>query len=145
MTRTAAFIFAALGLATAALAHTGVQNPAVMARMDVMSAIGDSMKVLGTMAKGEAAFDADRAKEASLAIARHAAETPALFKAPEDDPMSEALPKIWETFDDFTAKSEALEAIAMELSGSMTTLDDVRTGVAKLGAACKACHADYRE
>ncbi|NNF90114.1 MAG: cytochrome c, partial [Boseongicola sp.] len=43
-------------VASAALAHQGVKNPAVKARMDVMSAIGDNTKLLGRMAKGEVAF-----------------------------------------------------------------------------------------
>ena len=88
-----------------ALAHAGVENPAVKARMDAMSDIGAGTKVLGNMARGRVAFDAAEAEaEAALArIATRAAETPALFEAQEDDPKSEALPAIWADFADFSA------------------------------------------
>ncbi|MEP0941569.1 MAG: cytochrome c [Rhizobiaceae bacterium] len=134
----------ALG-ATAALAHTGVKNPAVMARMNGMSAISDNVEVLGTMAKGQVAFDAASAKTAARAIARHSAESVDLFAAQETDPKSEALPAIWENFDDFTAKAQDIEAFANEWSEKITTLEDVRAGMRLLGQSCKACHSLYRE
>ena len=76
--------------ATGALAHQGVKNPAVKARMDSMSAIGKSMKVLGGMAKGESSFDAMAVQAAVASIAEQAARTPALFEANETDPKSES-------------------------------------------------------
>lgn len=131
-------------IASAALAHQGVKDPAVMARMQGMGEIGKAMKTLGEMAKGEAAFNRKAARSAAKAIRAHAAQTPALFEAPATDPKSEARPKIWKQFDDFTAKSKALEKVAADLSGSIRNPDDLRTGVAALGAACKACHSEYR-
>ncbi|MEP1200574.1 c-type cytochrome [Tateyamaria sp.] len=140
------FVAATLALgATAALAHTGVKNPAVMARMNGMSAISDNVEVLGTMAKGQVAFDAASAKMAARAIARHSAESVDLFTAQETDPKSEALPAIWENFDDFTSKAQDLEAFANEWSEKISTLEDVRAGIRPLGQSCKACHSLYRE
>ena len=56
-------------LASAALAHQGVQNPAVMARMMGMTAIADATKALSEIAKGqrplaeaEAAWKSDEAR-----------------------------------------------------------------------------------
>lgn len=131
--------------ASAALAHGGVQNPAVLARMEAMTAIGDATKTLGEMAKGATAFDADIARAAARTIATHAAETPALFEAREEDPKSEALPAIWETFEDFTAKSRALETLAGNLASGLDTPDELRQGLGQLGGACKACHSEYRK
>ena len=137
---------ATAGAATnAALAHGGVQNPAVLARMDAMKAIGDATKVLGEMAKGATAFDAATAQAAAAEIAAHAAETPALFEAPETDAKSEALPGIWEDFADFTAKASALEARADTLASGLETPDDLNAGLGQLGEACTACHKAYRE
>ncbi|WP_299724381.1 cytochrome c [uncultured Tateyamaria sp.] len=138
-------ICAALLCATAALAHKGVTNPAVMARMNGMSAIADGVKVLGTMAKGQIAFDQASAREAASAIARHSAESVALFTPEESDPKSEALPAIWQNFDDFTAKARALEVLASDLATSITSLEDVQAGMGPLGASCKSCHSAYRE
>lgn len=128
-----------------ALAHSGVKNAAVKARMDAMSQIGSGMKVLGQMAKGEAAFDAAAARAAAAQIARHAGETPALFEAQEDDPKSEARAEIWANYPDFTARAGDLETLAAGLSQSISGAGDLRTAVPALGAACKGCHSKYRE
>ncbi|WP_136439509.1 c-type cytochrome [Pacificoceanicola onchidii] len=138
------FLIAAC-LGSVALAHGGVTNPAVMARMEAMKSTGDAMKVLGTMAKGARAFDAAEARAAAADVARFAAQTPALFEAPEDDPKAEALPAIWERFEDFTAKAQETEALALALSRSLQTEDDLKAGLMQLGASCKACHSEYRK
>ena len=140
-----ALAFGVVALGTSAIAHQGVQNPAVKARMESMSAMGAETKVLGQMAKGIAPFDRERARSAALAIAKYAAETPLLFREQEDDPKSEAKPEIWETFGDFAAKSGTLEALALDLSESIDSRDDLGAAVASLGDACKACHGAYRE
>ena len=45
-------LIAAFG--TVALAHSGVKNEALMKRMALMTSIAERMKVVGTMAKGQA-------------------------------------------------------------------------------------------
>ena len=140
-----AIALAAMLAATTALAHQGVQNPAVMARMESMGAIAENMKTLGTMAKGAREFDAQAAREAAAAIVQHAEQTPVLFEANETDPKSEAKSIIWDEFDDFTQKSDDLVRVATKISETDLTIDDVRAAVGALGATCKACHATYRE
>ena len=135
----------ALVTATTALAHQGVQNPAVLARMDGMRAIADNMKTLGQMAKGATDFDAARARAAAASIARHAAATPQLFETQETDPKSEARPAIWSDFADFAGKATELEAIAIGLSTSIDDPADVKAAMAVLRANCKSCHSVYRE
>ena len=134
-----------LATATAALAHQGVMNPAVKARMDGMSAIAESLKTLGMMARGATAFDAEAARGAASAIATHASALPGLFEANETDPMSEARPAIWTNFDDFSAKASELESIAAGLSASISTPEDLGPAMGSLGASCKSCHSIYRE
>lgn len=134
-----------ISLAGATLAHTGVKNAAVKARMDSMSAIAAEMKTLGQMAKGATAFDKKKAKEAAARIAKHAAETPILFEAEQDDPKSEAKSEIWDDFADFTVKSQRLESLALELTMSITAESDLAPAMKSLGALCQACHKDYRE
>lgn len=130
---------------TVALAHSGVKNPAVLARMESMKSTGKAMEVLSDMAKGKIAFDAGAARAAAADVARHSAQTPALFEAPATDPKTEALPVIWDRFDDFTAKSQETEEIALALSQSLATPDDLNAGLMQLGASCKACHREYRK
>lgn len=138
------FVLAITLSASVVLAHGGVKNPAVMARMDGMSAIADGMKALGAMAKGAVAFDAGAADAAVATIADHAARIPALFEAEESDPKSEAKPEIWADFGDFTDKAGALTDVANGLSGAIRSQGDLGPAMKQLGAACKSCHADYR-
>lgn len=135
----------ALVTATAALAHEGVQNPAVKARMDAMSAIAENMKRLGQMAKGSIEFDATMARSTAAAIAEHAVATPALFEVNETDPKSEARPEIWSNFEDFAAKAIELENIAIRFSTSINQQADLNAAMGALGANCKSCHSAYRE
>lgn len=131
--------------AAAALAHPGVQDPTVKAWMHSMSSIGDNTKVLGTMAKGEIAFDADAARNAARAIASDAAQISALFANPASDPKSEALPVIWETYSDFLAKAVSLELAASTAARDIATPADLRPALAAIGASCKGCHQIYRK
>ena len=132
-------------ISTAAMAHQGVKNPAVMARMEGMSAIAKHLKVIGEMAQGKTAFDATAAKAAAAGIAQHAEASVDLFRAEETDPKSEAKPEIWENFSDFEAQSYELAAIARALSVSISDPDDLKPALASLGQTCKSCHSDYRE
>ena len=136
---------AAVLVAGIAAAHNGVQNAAVMARMNAMSGIGAGMKILGQMAKGETPFDIQIARTAASSIAGHAAKTPELFKPEETDPKSEALPSIWLNFSDFAAKAKELEVTANKLSESISSMDDLQPAMGALGASCKSCHSDYRQ
>lgn len=132
-------------LGTVVLAHGGVKNATVMARMDAMKSIGDAMKIMGTMNKGSVAFDVETARTAAKTVALHAAQTPLLFQAPETDPKSEALPAIWDRFDDFSAKAQSMEKVASDLSQSLSTPEDLSNGMIQLGATCKSCHKEYRK
>lgn len=132
-------------LTTAALAHQGVQNAAVKARMDGMSAIGANMKTLGAMAKGQVAFDAGQAKEAAAAVAQEAARIPSLFEVQETDPKSEALPVIWSEFDRFTAIADDLEAAAIVAASALNGPEDLGPALKAIGGQCSACHKAYRE
>ncbi|NQY62048.1 MAG: cytochrome c, partial [Cognatishimia sp.] len=61
MRKTVLILTSSLMIASMALAHNGVKNPAVMARMQGMEQIGAASKVLGNMARGRVAFDAEAA------------------------------------------------------------------------------------
>ena len=143
--RSPAPIILAVFVASAVLAHEGVSNPAVMARMEGMKQIGESMKVLGQMSKGAVTFDEDAARTAAATIAHHAGETPKLFMAHEDDPKSEALPAIWQDFADFTAKAEAMEAVALKQADAIGSFESLKAAVVELGSTCQSCHKAYRE
>lgn len=130
---------------TAVLSHGGVEDPDVKNRMTGMSDMAKQMKTLGAMAKGAAEFDAGAGNAALARIAEEAAEIPALFEPEATDPKSEALPVIWEEFDRFTARAQALEQVTEALAGTIETRADLAPAMKKVGQACGACHSSFRE
>lgn len=125
-----------------AVAKEGVQDPGVKTRMDGMGVIAQNTKTLADMAQGKAAFDAATAQAAAAAIAGQAALIPTNFEGKHSDPVSEASPKIWENWDDFVSKSEALKTGAGSLDAS--TLENLQAGIGDVSGACRACHQSYR-
>lgn len=136
-------LLALLITGTVALAHTGVKNPDVKARMHLMKQIADATKVIGQMAKGAVPFDAERANAAARTLAKHSARVPALFETPADDPTSEARPAIWETFDEFIRLSEDMGRAAQ--SANIGSQEDAAAALKSLGQTCSACHELYRD
>ena len=130
------------GFAGAALAHSGVKNAAVKARMALMGEIKDATAVVGGMTKGEVAFDAARAAAARAALMSHAGQIAPAFEARESDPKSEARPGIWSDWADFAAKADVMAAAAAALdTGSLVGL---QASMGDLAASCGGCHKLYR-
>jgi cytochrome c556 len=128
-----------------AVAHTGVENPVVLERMQNMKAMADQMEVLVPMARGETDFDANRVAAALEALQRLAMEVPARFRMPEMDPQSEALPEIWESFEDFEARSNELLDIARSAySSQINDNRELIQVVRRIGSSCSSCHEGYR-
>lgn len=125
-----------------AVAKEGVQDPTVKARMDLMSTVGMSVKVLGDMATDKAPFDATAALAAQEALVAASSDIAAKFEPQATDPVSEAKPEIWSNWDDFVAKGEALNVAAEAIDAS--SLDGVKAGMAGVGPTCRACHSMYR-
>ncbi|MFN3845663.1 MAG: c-type cytochrome [Paracoccaceae bacterium] len=129
-------------VAGVAVAKEGVQDPTVKARMDLMSTIGMNTKVLGDMAGEKTAFDAAAAQNAKDALVAASAEIAAKFEPQATDPVSEAKPEIWTTWDAFVAKAGALNTAATVFDPS--SLDRVKASMGAIGGACKDCHSTYR-
>lgn len=129
--------------ATAATAHTGVTNPAVLARMEAMSAIAAEVKALTAMARGEVAFDASEVARAMEAIATTGGQVPVLFEKPESDPASEALPTIWTSYPEFTRRASAMIAAARTGAG-VTDAAALHDALGALAETCRSCHASFK-
>ena len=74
-----AFVMAPVGTSNM-LAHSGVLNKDVAARMTLMSNMGRNMGVLGKMLQKKAPFDQGKAVEAINNIEQLAVETPTVFE-----------------------------------------------------------------
>ena len=118
------------------------ENSGYVERSKLMQNIRLEFSVLARMSREKIEFDESLATSARLNLLRFAASTPAIF---EDDDLpinSEALPAIWENWDDFLSKSEDLE-FALE-GVDTSTLIDLRASLGNVGAACGSCHQKYR-
>ena len=112
------------------------------ARSKLMQNIRTEFSVLARMSREKIEFDKSLAESARLNLLKLAASTPVIF---EDDDLpinSEALPAIWQNWDDFVSKSEDLEFVLEGVDTS--TLIDLRSSLGNVGAACGSCHQKYR-
>jgi cytochrome c556 len=131
--------------ATIALAHEGATG-VVKERMDLMDRQKDDMKLIGQMAKGTTPFDAAKAAEAARDISVTAKKIHELFPEGSGGGKSEALPAVWENWDDFTTKADELGKAADTLAASLDGGDSEWKGAFQgVSDACKACHQDYRK
>ncbi len=135
---------AALGVSSAVFAHTGVQNPAVLARMDGMKSMGGQMEVLVPMVRGATAFDAAQVTAAMARLAEEADAAVILFRDREVDPRMEALEVIWTEYEDFEGRLTELARLARGYEGAIADLDALRGAVREIGASCTGCHEIYR-
>jgi len=138
------FALIALGIVgSVAVANADAHADAVAMRQALMKSVGGQTKILGDMAKGVTPFDAIAATAAAETLAAAAKEIPVKFETKSLEGETEALPIIWEQFDDFTAKAGAMGAAASATAG---VADQAALGAAmgNLGKACGACHETYR-
>ena len=128
--------------ASAVLAHTGVKNPQVLARMDGMKSMGEDPKTLGQMAKGATAYDMHLATVALASLQTQTNRIPELFAPEAHDPKSEATSTIWTDNDGFAARNAQMTT-ALE-AADISSPETIRLSLRGIGAACSACHEDYR-
>lgn len=135
--------FPALLIASAALAHTGVKDPQVKARMDGMATLGEHSKTLGGMVKGTTPFDAGKARATLTAMGEEAKNIAPLFTPPATDPKSEARPAIWTEWEAFQASAANMEQTIR--AAEIDTPAALNQSLRAIGAACSSCHKSYRE
>ena len=79
---------------------------------------------------------------AFVTVAEAGRHVPAQFEVQDLSAPSEALPAIWENWDDFVAKSEAMVRAA---DVAPADLAELRAGLGAVGRTCSACHEAYRK
>ena len=113
-------------------------------RMDRFKENKESMKAIKANRGGDASIIA---KEA-LAIEAWATQMTDFFPEGSTQSPSEALPAIWENFEDFKARATANANAASDLARLARSGADTRAltnGFKALGKTCKDCHNDYKE
>ena len=132
-------------LSSNVFAHDEVQNKAVKERMQAMQVMASNMKKLRAISKGNQAFDKSEARAVAGQIAAKASTVVTLFKEEETDPNTKAKPEIWFDYEDFSARAERLEQVALEQSKTISDLQDVKPAMFEVGKICKSCHELYKQ
>ncbi len=124
---------------------TAEEKEPIQARQDAMQAIGDAMKSLVGIVRGEAKFDAGVVASSAKTISDNLHAASELFPAGSDHGSVETWAKaeIWSHKPDFEGKLEAAHAAAIDLA-KVSEESAYRPAFSKLGSACKACHELYR-
>lgn len=142
---------------TSVKAHEGASG-IIKQRMDAMKSMGDYAKTVGDMFKGKATFDLSVIRTASQAFIRHGQTIPAQFPdTPESrkGSMSEALPAIWDDWQQFTALAEQFTRDSRQLDSVIAKLQisdaldnastrNVRAAFFKAVKNCSDCHELFR-
>lgn len=136
----------------AALAESHVDKAiagAIGARQSQMKLYAFNLGLLGDMAKGAVAYDADAAGKAAANLAALTRLDQSRMWPQGSDDMSvdgtRALPALWENLPDVMAKGAATaEAAAGMEAAAGAGLEQLQAALGPLGGACGACHKAYR-
>jgi len=124
----------------------GAQKLDVIAqRKALMKQDGDRAKALAAMVRGDAPFDAAKAKAAFAGFAEVAEKSLTLF--PDDSKTggdTTAHSRIWENKADFDARLAKFGANAKAAEASVNDLASLKEAVAIVSKDCSGCHEVYR-
>lgn len=132
-----------VAVAGTALAHSKAQG-IVKERMDLMSVLGDNMKIMAGMVRGQVAYDPETFRAAATVLFEHSGEAmTVLFPTDSLDSPTEARAEIWADWDRFAGLASDLEIRAVEVanaSGAELPLEAFNN----MAQTCSACHQEYR-
>ena len=144
-------------LAAPISAHDGATG-IIKHRMESMKSLRDASKTVGNMFKGKTDYDVSTMRSAAETFIQHGEVMPDQFPdttESREGHKTEALPVIWDNWDEFTALAEkftkdsrAFDAIVAELQ-ALPTLDKdsirtARTAFFKAAKNCSGCHEQFR-
>ena len=150
---TAAVILASTGFMLVANAQDPtpeqLAQQAAETRQSVFKLLRFNLGTISGMARGTVEFDAEIAERNARRIAAMAPMIPELFAAMdtrEYDLDTEALPIIWEQFDLFQERAQALADGANTFAGVAAGGDRMATlgAIRAFGANCGNCHETFR-
>lgn len=113
-------------------------------RKSAYAVIGYNFGSLGAMAQDKKPFNKDEAARNAQIVASLADYPKGFFVEGTDKGETKAKPEIWQKRSDFDAKMDKMVAEAKKLPQSVGDPASLKKAVQDTGAACKACHDDYR-
>jgi cytochrome c556 len=119
---------------------------AYMERHEAMEELGEAILVLNDMSAEEIPVDEDAFLGAARTIATGAGTLLDHFENQTIVPESRAKPEIWQNWDDFVAKNDALVTASNALveAASSGGFAAGRSLVAPMRDTCGGCHRPYR-
>ena len=148
MFRRSLVLLAAFTLSASAFAADEQTEAAVDTRQGLLKTVGFYMGPMVGMARQQIPFDAERMQYNAERIAELAPMIPDVFRRDTRgaDVTTEARDGIWENTEDFADKAATVAARAADLAAAT---GDGQGAAMKafgaMGAACKACHDEYRQ
>ena len=130
--------------------HSGAKG-IVKERMEAMKDMGDKSKIVADMYKGKIDFERTALAEAADAFVMHGDGMTELFPDTNDSrtgSKTEALPKIWDQWDDFNTlvtdfvtRSEALQSTV----ASTEDAGQLKKAFFQTTKSCSGCHKRFRK
>jgi cytochrome c556 len=147
--KTLMIIAAAVGtLATLpAAAQFQKSEDAIKYRQSAFTLMGNHLGRVGAMVQGRAPFDAKVAADNTAIVAMMSKLPGAAFGAGTDKGApTRAKANIWTEGAKFGAAYEKMvgEVAKLDAAAKTGSLDNIKTAFGGVGAACKACHDDFR-
>ncbi len=135
------------GTTSLVYAHSGAMG-VMKERMEMMKGMGDAMKTMGAMFKGQADYDPAIVAEKAAYLADHASKIPDLTPEGSGEDPSEALPIIWQEWDGYVESSELLAtegAKLVDIANNGAEERAAKVQFAKVSKTCGTCHEKYRK
>ena len=136
-------------IAGSVFAHSGAKG-VVKQRMDAMADMGDKSKIVADMMKGKIEYTPAAIIDAADAFVMHGENMAEFFpdtKESRTGSKTEALPKIWDEWDDFSdmvtefiERSKALQDFAANTEDKT----ELKKAFFKTTKSCSGCHKRFR-
>lgn len=131
-------------LAAPASAQQVKAEDQIKLRQSAYALMGANFASLAAMAQGKKPFNNDEAARNAKLVSTLADVPRQYFGPGTDQGDTKAKPGIWKDRADFDAKMDRMITEARRLPQAAADLASLKQAVGDVGAACKACHDDYR-
>lgn len=135
----------ALALTAPALSAQNQAPPLSQYRTQLMTSMQAHVGALRLLGSGDVVRNEDVARHAR-AVRDISEMLLELWPEGSGGEGTRALPAIWENWDDFRGKLEALRdaGVALQTAADAGSTDGVAQAMQGLGQGCRSCHGDYR-
>ncbi|EKE84278.1 c-type cytochrome [Idiomarina xiamenensis] len=122
---------------------------AVEYRQKALSIMRDNFAAMGDMVKGEVDYDASIFSERATDFTHLTSIPWSAFSVEGAMPGdgSDALPAIWDNWEDFQQRAEQLQSDAKKLqqAAASGSLDTIKPAFMAVARNCKGCHDNYKD